>query len=361
MKILLVDSPSLQEPLAKQVRDFLAPFTGPWKFELGPPITQHGAYFEEVGFDTMIKRELGDAPLRISNNVEQIERWENIFDRIRRYRNKFLSQFMIGDFVLFYTAKRNEYNWFGMFDPSTRKPNGFVQGTYREEYVKSESIFPISYETVAIPLQWRMFKAFNHLSENLHAKPIGCINDFCADKTYVMHKLQTGNICQTCYNQALAAGLSASELDQIDDILDAIGVRFRDFNQRRKNRDPYPVSVKKDGRKIFIGDSEIKLRPLDKALYLFFLNAKEDYRTTDLTDHERDLFAFYQPLYNGSDRDELLRNAGKLARNEDGLANQAVSRINREIQKLVIPELADKYRILTAADGYKRVEMRLNK
>ncbi len=176
-----------------------------------------------------------------------------------------------------------------------------------------------------------------------------------------MLKLQTGNICQTCYDRALAAGLTESELDQIDGILDAIRLKFREFNQRRNKREPYPVRVENDGREIFIGDSELRLRPLDKTLYLYFLHAQEEIRTNDLSDFERELLEFYKPLFTGGDRDEMVRNAGKLARNEDGLTNQAVSRINKAIENLVIEELADKYKIKTNRDGYKQIEMRLNR
>ena len=319
MRILLFDSPDLNESLAEPVRDFLAPFSGPWKFELLAGKTASPSYYEDEDFNPEKSIAMADFGMASEASFPRIERWSDIFIRVEKQRKK--HRIADNDFMLLYTAERNELNWFGMFDPESRKPNGFVQGTYWEEYVQSESLYPILYQTIAIPLQWRMFKNAKNVGEVTHAQPIGCINDFCENKREIMLKLQTGNICQTCYDRAIEAGLSEAELDQIDVILDAIRLKFREFNQRRKKRDPYAVTIAKEGRKVYIGDSELRLRPLDKALYLFFLNAKQEYRTTDLADHERTLLEYYRPLFKGSENDEMIRNAGRLAVERDTLYN----------------------------------------
>lgn len=68
------------------------------------------------------------------------------------------------------------------------------------------------------------------------------------------------------------------------------------------------------------------------------------------------LFNNYGRFYIGDSRTEMTQIAGRLVRNEDGLANQTVSRINSCIGRLVIPELADYYKILTNSEGYKSIK-----
>jgi hypothetical protein len=357
MKIILIDSPDLKESIAEQIQGFLSGFSGEWEFIVGNGNPKFGDYYQDNDFETKTTIRYSAEINSFFEQPLKIERWSSIFDRILDYRTK--ESINHDDFLLMYSSSLNEFNWFGMFDPYRRLPNGFVQGDYWNEFVESEAIYPILYETVAIPLQWRMFKDAENVSEVTHSKPIGCINDLCVDKREIILKLQTGNICQTCYNKALEKGVSEQELDQIDKILDAIRLRFREFNQRRNKRDPYPVNVCNAGRKIYIGDSELRLRPLDKALYLFFLNTDEEHRTADLVDFERELLKYYKPLYNGSERDEMIRNAGRLARNEDGLTNQAVSRINRALGDLVLAEHFDYYKILTDSNGFKKVNAQM--
>jgi len=354
MKILLVDSPDIKESLAEQVRDFLVQFPGKWQFDVSEKAKDLPDYYQDEDFDTDITVDYSiDRPYLSIMDSPRIETWDDIFLRLKKYRER--HDIPNDVFILMFTAERNENNWFGMFDLG-RKPQGFVQSSYWDEVVSSEAIYPILYESVAVPLLWRLFKKGDEAMKYIHKKPIGCIHDFCENKDEIILKLQTGNICQKCYDGLLASGLSEAELDQIDTILDAIRLKFREFNLRRKKRKPIPVIVTKEGRNIQIGDVVLKLRPLDKALYLFFLDTEISVRTSDLPEYENSILDFYKPLYTGDSNDDMVRNVGRLVSNEDGITNQSVSRVNRALDKLVIEELTDHYKILTGVDGYKSVK-----
>lgn len=357
MKILLVDSIDLERSFAEEAKDFLSKINGPWEFDVDEKSTELPDYYEDEDFKKD-ETEMYDIEEPYLSHSIEIEKWDDIFGRIESYRQK--HKIPLDVFILLFTAQRNEYNWFSMFDPSG-KPQGFVQTSYWAEYVDSELIYPILYETVAVPLHWRLMKTGAGVEDFLHKDSIGCINDFCENKREIILKLQTGNICQNCYDGFIKAGLSEREMDHVDVFLDAIRLKFREFNQRRKKRKPHPVIVTMDGRKIMIGDAQLKLRPLDKALYLFFLFKEEAHRTSDLLEYETEVCDYYKYLYTGDDKDEMIRNVGRLVRNEDGLTNQAVSRINRAIDKLVIEELADHYKVITGVDGYKKVNVSIGK
>lgn len=328
MKILLVNSHYTEKSFSEEIMTFLEKVPGVWQFELGEK--------EIIGAPPPY----GGEPLS----------WSSIFDRLEKYRET--NQIPMDTFILFLTEEPNEPNWFGIFDTGGR-PQGFVQTSYWDELVSSESIYPILYEIVAIPLHWRMFRDASSIEGNVHMKPIGCINDFCQLKQEVILKLQTGNICSDCYKKMMDVGIDEPEFDHIDSLLDNIRMQFRVFNINRNKRIPSPLRFQRNN--FFIGEHKLRLSPIQRAVYLFFLSLEENIRTVEMMDYEEKILDCYQRFYNGDSRDEMVRIAGRIARNEDNLATQSVSRINSVISGLVIPELADHYKILTDREGYKSI------
>jgi len=329
MKILIVNSVSLEKSIAEQTVDFLSKISGVWEFRIGEPEKR------------VSKKHVGDT---VS--------WESLFYRLQNYREQF--QIPADVFILLLTNERNSKNWFGMADIDGR-PQGFVQTSYWSDYVYSESIYPILYEIVAIPLQSRMFKSMEEISKYTHFKPIGCLNDFCSNKSEIILKLQTANICTQCYQRLEQKGVGDAEMDHVDKILDTIRLRFREFNIRRSRRQPFPIRIENNGRKIQIGDITLKLSPIQRSLYLFFLKLRKQIRTTDLDEYADDIIRIYQNYYNRSSRDEMISIASRLAKNEDSLATQTISKINAVIDKNIIPEQANYYKIITDAEGYKSI------
>ena len=119
MKILLVDSHYTEESFSEEIQSFLSEIPGVWEFESGE------------------KENMGDS---LSYDGESLS-WKTIFKRVEKYREK--NNIPPDIFILFLTEERNEPNWFGIFDLEG-KPQGFVQTSYWEELVSSESIYPIS-------------------------------------------------------------------------------------------------------------------------------------------------------------------------------------------------------------------------
>ncbi|WP_420378781.1 hypothetical protein [Gilvibacter sp.] len=327
MKILIVDSFYTKESFAEEVFSFLSETDGIWEFELG-----EREDIEEPPPDT------------------GVHSWSSIFERLANYRqaNKIPEE----TFILFLTREANWQNWFGMFDIDGR-PQGFVQTSFWNELVSSESLYPILYEVIAIPLHWRMFKDAEGLEGNVHMNPIGCINDFCQDKKDIILKLQTGNICSTCYQKMMDVGMTEQEFDHIDELLDRIRQQFRIFNINRNKRRPAPLSLRNS--QFYIGENKLKLSPIQRALYLFFLQTDHRPRTDELRDYEKEIRESYGRFYSGGDLAEMNDIAGRIARNEDNLATQSVSRINSAISRLVISELAEHYKIVTDNEGRKSI------
>lgn len=328
MEILLVEDISNEKPIINDILYFLDKHPGIWNFRLGEPEQYEG-------------------------NGSNIFDWDSFFQRLSKYRE--LHSVPADVFILLLTENQNLQNWFGMFD-TNGNAQGFVQTSFWNELVYSESIYPILYEIVAIPLQWRMFKGENSIKGNAHIKPIGCINDYCEDKSDIILKLQTGNICNECYSKMINKGITEPELDYIDLLMDQIRLNFRVFNINKKKRKPSPLKIVNE-RKIYIGDAELKLSPIQKAIYFFFLKTDKGIRTQELIDYENELLDIYSQFYNRSDRIEMINISKKIAIDEDSITTQAISKINRKIDELIIPELADYYKINTDKNGYKTIKI----
>lgn len=207
MDILIIEDFNNEQSIINDVSYFLEQYKGIWNFNFGEPEQNENQADGEL----------------IS--------WESFFNRLSNYRDKYSISKEV--FILLLTEEMNEQNWFGMFDISG-KPQGFVQTSFWNELVYSESIYPILYEIIAIPLQWKMFKGEKSIDGNAHIKPIGCLNDYCEDKSDIILKLQTGNICNTCYQKMLDKGITEHELDFIDLLLDQVRLNFRIFNINKK-------------------------------------------------------------------------------------------------------------------------------
>ncbi len=345
MRITLIDSSDLKQPISERVASFLNEHFNTWYFKVETKKNSPGGYYEDNDFDRRKRIAYEDISYKSVSSYQSIERWGDIFQRLDEYDNEDDTL----SFHILYTAERNENNWFSAFDPKG-KAKAFVQANYWEELVDSKDpIFPVIYETIAVILQWRMFKTIKRTMANVHRNPIGCINDFCESKEQVKLKLQTGNICDSCYQKALDNGLSEEELDEIGQALDVIREKYRTFNRKRQQRKPAKVLLPKFGNRIFIGKKELKMRPLDKTIYSFFLTQKEPIGRVDLEDYVKELYDLYGRYSKkiNADPEELKVAMVKLARNEDGIIDQAVSRINRTIKTLVINDHYEHFALIT--------------
>ena len=68
------------------------------------------------------------------------------------------------------------------------------------------------------------------------------------------------------------------------------------------------VQITTGSNRIFLpdfGNIEIKLRPLEKALYFLFLRYKEGLYLTDLIDHKQELYDIYAEISHTGTNDEM--------------------------------------------------------
>ncbi len=252
------------------------------------------------------------------------------------------------DFVVILTSHRNEFNWFS----ATENRNIFVHTEDWEILTKKENKFGVAYQVIENIFQSLIGSSYEVTEEsvNVHFKPIGCINDFCQDKETVILKLKTADICQDCIDAAHQQGISNNSLLIFQSILESLSAKFRALNIQNLV-EPEPILIGKDGS-ITIGSKEIKLEPLQRTLFIFFLTHSDGETLDSLPNYEDDFFKIYSKIRKGAERSKIKSlTANYLNDNSTFLSTK--SSLNKSLKDQLGVNLADYYIIHQIEQVYK--------
>lgn len=344
MKVYLIKTPEYETESFREVSDLLSSFDGALEFvpsfyefdkkefyflryELFP---HHN--FEYPSNDTAIKFD----PDR-GNPLS----WRELFSLCSFYREVFKIE--DESFVVLLTKRKNALNWFSATDESN---NIFVHTAEWEQYTKVNSKYPIAYQVIENIMQTLMnIDIANVPNEYVHEPLKGCMNDFCNNKTQIIIKLQTANICDTCVQKIKDEKVDTKILKQARTIFNGIRNEFV-FQGEEPSTEPISIIVDKNG-KILLPEQnlEIRLTPLFKTLYLFFLSKNEGVRLKDLSDYKEDLLKIYKKIRPSVEREKAEKSIKELSHPEGETFNSTRAHINRIITELLNEPLADFYRI----------------
>jgi len=252
------------------------------------------------------------------------------------------------DFVVILTSYQNNFNWFS----ATEHRNIFVNTKDWEILTKKENKFGIAYQVIENIFQSLIGSSHEvtEASPNVHFKPIGCINDFCEDKETVILKLKTADICQECINAARKQGISNNSLLIFQSVLESLSAKFRALNVQNLV-EPEPVLINKNGV-ITIGKKEIKLEPLQKTLFIFFLTHANGEILDNLPDYQEDFFKIYSKIRKGAERSKIKSlTANYLSADSTFLSTK--SSLNKSLKNQLGVNLADYYIIHQIDQVYK--------
>jgi hypothetical protein len=362
MKVHLIGSEEFSHEEFSEVLEFLQSFDGPVQFFEGKParFRGHSLTEKQIIKDKFFRKEevyyniceYNDAIIpmkRIETN------WKALFELCQQTREE--SSLPPTDLVILLTEIANEPNWFSALDPDNMC-NGFVHTAEWEHYVRCSKVFPVAYLVASLVLQKHMFKDMQSLRKAVHEFPMGCINDFCRDKQQIILKLRTADICIDCMD-LLKDKLQPPEIYQMLRIFEGVRIRML-FNQNfRPNLPPSRMQVTSCG-KLFLqdyGNMEIKLTPLEKTLYLFFLNHPEGMMLHDLVDHKKELIAIYTRISTTGLLAEVHNGINGLVDVTSNSASEKISRIKAAFVKSVGEQLATHYYIQGERNGKKRIPL----
>jgi hypothetical protein len=105
------------------------------------------------------------------------------------------------------------------------------------------------------------------------------------------------------------------------------------------------------------GQIEIKLRPLEKALYYLFLDHPEGIFLSSLSDYRQDLYTIYSRLSNIGMLQEMKGRIDDMTNALNNSASEKISRIKRVFEEAVGHELAKNYYICGQVGEVKKISL----
>lgn len=268
-------------------------------------------------------------------------RWRDLFSEIQEYRSAY--RIPEGEFAILLTPVANKKNWFALLDEK-HPYNGFIHTDEWEHFISCNPAFPIAFEVVALALQKHIFKKFSDIERLTHDKPIGCVSDLCMRKTDIILKMRTADVCPDCM-QRIQKELSMPEIHHALSILESLRVKMLYAQNFRQSSPPSRMEIKRGGR-IFLADYEhieIRMPPMEKALYLLFLRHPEGIYLSSLAHHRKELYEIYTQISTRGMREDMERRIDEMTNVLKDQLSVKISRIKKAFTDAIGVSLAEHY------------------
>jgi len=284
--------------------------------------------------------------------------WDQLFWVCRNFRNE--HNIEEKDLVILLNDIQNDKNWFGCVDETMR--NFFVQ-TNDWNWYFGDSIddrFPIAYEIVSWIMRSLMFPNLNEIVESLrqHVKPRGCMMDYCKDKTEIVLKMRTADLCSDCLQQLDRRDVNRTQARQLFLIMDGLRENLM-FRQRSQLLRQYSnIEIRGFSKSIFLtdlGDLQINLNPKEKALYMLYLNHTEGISRSHLVDFRDELRSYYAMFSSQSTNEAIDLAINRLIDITDNNMNEVMARIRSKFKKAVGEDQAKDYSIVSTPEGNHKI------
>jgi hypothetical protein len=370
MKIHLLRSPELDEITYSNVLQLLQQYRGPLQFissenEVGFSNceSEEKTWLEKEEFEK--KRIISYSKLNSISEFkisfpfkEKVKTWKQLFKDCDSYRE--IYKIPANEIVVLLTDIGNDKNWFGAPSPSMK--NYFIQTSNWEHYFGNgiDTRFPIAYEVIIWVMRFYMFPDNDSIFRNIHKNPIGCIMDFCQDKSQIILKMRTADVCEKCMTHFTARDIPVLYTQQFFDILDGIRKSMTFRGRAVLLHKPSPLEIRSRLQKIFfsdLGGLELRLNPKEKALYLLFLNHPEGIFLHELQDHRKELTEVYSCFCTQTDNNLINQAIDNLVNPMENDKDIVLSRINKKIKEAVGESLMDFYTIKGEHGGAKKIKL----
>lgn len=285
-------------------------------------------------------------------------KWSTIFNKCKDYRTR--NSIPNNEFVILLTEVSNTNNWFASLDE--KMPfNGFIHTADWNHFIKCQDSFPIAYEVLALVLQKHMFNDYNEARTSVHVESVGCVNDLCLEKKNIIIKLRTADICQGCMDK-LKGKLSIAEIQHALNIMESLRVKML-FSQNVNQNITLSKLLIDDNNRVFLpdfGNIEIKLRPLEKAIYILYLKHPEGIGLSFLCDHKEELYNIYANLSSIGDLQEMKARIDDIVNVTKNSAVEKISKIKTAFVKAIGEKLAKHYYIHGGNGELKKIDLDRN-
>jgi hypothetical protein len=321
MKVYLTSTPEFSSEVLTEVALILGRTPGELEFILG---------------ETLTAPEYGLKNTKM-NSIEPIESlsFDEFFDLCSTYR--IIKHIPNDAYVILVTSIKNHKDWFSAFNGK----NIFIHGLEWEYYTKKDAKFGISYQVLENIFQSQIELNIDDVDSepNIHMESIGCINDMCMNKTDVMFKVRTAEICESCVNRAIERNVNPLVLQHIQESIDNLRAEF--VNSYKLTVAPLVVHIDPE-RKIKIGDKEVNVVALQKVLFIFFLKNLQGVETKLVCDHQDELLELYIEIRKSGERERIERMFDPV-KGADPSFDPHKSKLNKALVRLLGAKLAEFY------------------
>ena len=275
--------------------------------------------------------------------TKRILAWSDLFSLCQKARIQNCVE--ADSFVFVLTEKPNANNFFGYLDPSNPK-NGFIHTGDWERFIHCPTELPVAYHILALMVQHYIVNSEHELVHILHREPVGCVNDYCQNKREVILKMRTADICPNCMER-LTKKLSPPEINHVFELLESLRIKMLFAQNLRQHIEPSPLVVTSETNLIIpaYGNLEIRMTPLEKTLYILFMQHPEGILLSDLIDHKQELYSIYQNLSAQGSLDEMRQSIDELCNYTSNSTSEKLSKIKGRFERALGKELAKHYYI----------------
>ena len=351
MKVHLIRTPEYSNQDLHEVTDFLSSFAGPVQFLASEfSFDPYQFTFLQINKIDRMCSMMEPVPKKNPEDYKEdkyqhnILEWGQLLELCRHYRT---SEYVPSeDFVFLLTERSNEWNWFSFIDENR---NAFVQVEGWMNFINVEHKYPTAYQIAENILQSLMeIDVINIPNKYVHQIARGCVNDFCENKQDVTLKLRTADICPDCFERIEEKKIDKNIIHQMLEIFE--GIRKELLFKQKFKKLVKPVQIKlNEKNKIVLPDlnnQEIRLNPLFKTLYLFFLKHQEGIRLKDMIYYKAELMSLYKKLSVIDESvAEMDAKIADMVNPHSGSFSQKKAKINKIIRDLLGEPLAGFYGI----------------
>ncbi len=195
-------------------------------------------------------------------------------------------------FIVLLTNKNHNKNWFSATDGT----NIYINVNDLERFSNNQSRYPIAYQILENIFQALCGITFNenHIDSRLHENPKRCINDVCIQKSKIIQKLKSGEICENCKRLVVPEIMNEHEYQSFLKLIDSIKtpaiVKIGNSDNNTK-----VIEVDKTGN-IKICNQSLIIEAQHKSIYIFLLLHEKPIQFNELDSYLEKITWIYQKV-----------------------------------------------------------------
>jgi hypothetical protein len=271
---------------------------------------------------------------------ERVElEWVEAFGVMRDARTRI--QALPEDALFLLTGIPNQFDYFAFSEAAgTGSGNHCLMVGEWEHFSVDGFIHPALHIIASNLIQGWMHESMDAWSDWAHQEPRGCISDFCQNKSEILLRLRTADLCDSCvddFNEAIENGkISAAAFHQCMQLVELARTKLC-FRKRMKAAPMVsPLVVKGKRMQIWLTKFKRELnigRGIPKCLYLLYLKHPEGIPYKRLDEHIEELIAIHKRVSGNRTVDEVRADFNRLFQADENATGEYASR-NQQISRL---------------------------